>query len=261
MTCFFPKIYISYKAKNKGDGDSVPIRRMRINKFLAEQGVASRRASDRLIEEGRVTLNGKLAKAGDDVSPSDVVAVDGKILSHKVNYEYYLLNKPKGYVCTVSDDKGRKTVIDLLPAGAGRVFPVGRLDYDTEGMLILTNDGALAYRLTVPKNEIPKTYLVRIEGTVTESQLNRLRAGVEIEKGVVTKKCKIKIVKTDKEYTKLQVVLTEGKNREIRRMFEVIGKNVDFLKRIKIGELTLSGLDRGAVRKLTKEEIFYLGNL
>ena len=234
---------------------------MRINKFLAEQGISSRRGSDQIIAEGRVTINGKPAKAGDDVAADDVVMVDGKILSHKVKYEYYLLNKPKGFVCTVSDDKGRKTVMDLLPAGAGRVFPVGRLDYDTEGMLILTNDGDLAYRLTAPKNEIPKTYLVRIEGTITDQQLNRLRAGVEIERGVVTKKCKITVTETSKTYTKLRVVLTEGKNREIRKMFEVVGKNVDFLKRLKIGELTLTGLDRGAVRRLTPEEVYYLQNL
>ena len=234
---------------------------MRINKFLAEQGVASRRGSDELIAEGRVTLNGKQAKPGDDVSPTDVVELDGKILSHKVKYEYYILNKPKGVVCTVSDEKDRKTVMDLLPAGAVRVFPVGRLDYDTEGLLILTNDGDLAYRLTSPKSEIPKTYLVRIEGTITPVQLNRLRAGVEIERGVVTKKCKINVVETNKSFTKLHVVLTEGKNREIRKMFEVVGKNVDFLKRIKIGDLTLTGLDRGAVRRLTREEIFYLQNL
>ena len=234
---------------------------MRINKFLAEQGISSRRGSDQIIAEGRVTINGKPAKAGDDVAADDVVMVDGKILSHKVKYEYYLLNKPKGFVCTVSDDKGRKTVMDLLPAGAGRVFPVGRLDYDTEGMLILTNDGDLAYRLTAPRNEIPKTYLVRIEGTITDQQLNRLRAGVEIERGVVTKKCKITVTETSKTYTKLRVVLTEGKNREIRKMFEVVGKNVDFLKRLKIGELTLTGLDRGAVRRLTPEEVYYLQNL
>lgn len=187
--------------------------------------------------------------------------VDGRILSHKVKYEYYLLNKPKGYVCTVSDDKGRKTVMDLLPAGAGRVFPVGRLDYDTEGMLLLTNDGDLAYRLTAPQSEIPKTYLVRIEGAITDQQLNRLRAGVEIERGVLTKKCKITVTETGKTYTKLRVVLTEGKNREIRKMFEAVGKNVDFLKRLKIGDLALTGLDRGAVRRLTPEEVYYLQNL
>jgi len=151
--------------------------------------------------------------------------------------------------------------MDLLPANTARVFPVGRLDYDTEGMLILTNDGELAYRLTQPKNEIPKTYLVRVEGTVTDNQLDRLRAGVEIERGVITKKCKLNVIETNKSFTKMHIVLTEGKNREIRRMFEIVGKNVDFLKRIKIGELTLTGLDRGAVRKLSQEEVFYLKNL
>ena len=234
---------------------------MRINKFLAEQGVASRRGSDQLIFEGRVKINGRLAVAGDNVEPSDTVELDGKILSHKVKYEYYLLNKPKGYVCTVSDEKDRKTVMQLLPEGAGRVYPVGRLDYETEGLLILTNDGDLAYRLTAPQNEIPKTYLVKIEGTIALSELNRLRSGVEIEKGVVTKKCKINIVETDKNFTKLHVVLTEGKNREIRKMFEVIGKHITFLKRIKIGELSLGSLERGKVRRLRAEEIFYLKNL
>lgn len=234
---------------------------MRINKFLAEQGVASRRGSDEIIAAGRVTINGKVAQAGDDVKNDDTVLVDGKMLSHKVRYEYYLLNKPKGYLCTVSDDKGRKTVMDLLPAGAGRVFPVGRLDYDTEGMLLLTNDGDLAYRLTAPQSEIAKTYLVRVDGSVTDIQLNRLRAGVEIEKGVITKKCKVTVIETNKKFTKLRVVITEGKNREIRRMFEVVGKQVAFLKRLKIGELSLTGLDRGAVRKLSEEEIYYLKNL
>lgn len=234
---------------------------MRINKFLAEQGVASRRGSDEIIAAGRVTINGKTAQAGDDVKDDDIVLVDGKMLSHKVKYEYYLLNKPKGYLCTVSDDKGRKTVMDLLPAGAGRVFPVGRLDYDTEGMLILTNDGDLAYRLTAPQSEIAKTYLVRVDGSVSDIQLNRLRAGVEIERGVVTKKCKVTVTETNKKFTKLRVVLTEGKNREIRKMFEAVGKQVAFLKRLKIGELSLTGLDRGAVRKLSEEEIYYLKNL
>ncbi len=237
---------------------------MRINKFLAEQGVASRRGADGIIAEGRVTINGKVAKAGDDVGAADDVALDGKLLSHKVKYEYYILNKPKGCVCTANDEKTerpRKTVMDFLPKGAGRVFPVGRLDYDTEGLLILTNDGELAYRLTAPQNEIPKIYLVKVQGSVTPVQLNRLRSGVEIERGVVTKKCRVNVVETNKSYTKLHVTLTEGKNREIRKMFEVVGKPIDFLKRIKLGDLTLSGLDRGACRRLSQEEIFYLKNL
>ncbi len=234
---------------------------MRINKFLAEQGIASRRMCDAIIAEGRVAINGKTAVPGDDVKASDTVMLDGKILSHKVKYEYYMMNKPKGYVCTVKDDKDRKTVMQLLPAGAGRVFPVGRLDYDTEGLLLLTNDGELAFRLTAPQNEIAKTYLVRVEGAISEIQLNRLRAGVEIEPGVVTKRCKLNVVETNKKYTKLHIVLTEGKNREIRKMFAAVGKEVKFLKRIRIGDLTLTGLDRGAVRKLTQEEVFYLKNL
>ncbi len=236
---------------------------MRINKFLAEQGVASRRGADAIIAEGRVTVNGKVAVAGTDVGESDTVLLDGKMLSHKVNYEYYLLNKPKGCVCTVHDEKTerpRKTVMDFLPAGT-HVVPVGRLDYNSEGLLILTNDGALAYRLTAPQNEIPKTYSVKVEGTLTQNQLNRLRSGVEIEQGVVTKKCRVTVVETDKAYTKLQMVLTEGKNREIRRMFGALGKEVVFLKRTKVGDLTLAGLDRGQVRKLTPEEVFYLKNL
>ncbi len=236
---------------------------MRINKFLAEQGIASRRGADEIIHQGRVTVNGKSAVLGTEVGENDVVMLDGKILSHKVRYEYFILYKPKGCVCTVHDEKTerpRKTVMEFLPEGA-HVFPVGRLDYNSEGLLILTNDGDLAYRLTAPQSEIPKTYLVKVEGTVTQVQLNKLRTGVEIEKGVVTKKCRVTVVETDKSFTKLQVVLTEGKNREIRKMFQAVGKEVVFLKRTKLGELTLSGLDRGECRRLTPEEVFYLKNL
>ncbi|MBR7100072.1 MAG: rRNA pseudouridine synthase [Clostridia bacterium] len=234
---------------------------MRINKFLAENGVASRRAADKMIEDGDVEINGRIARLGDNVEPDDVVRANGKIVGHNTKIEYYIMHKPKGCVCTVSDEHGRKTVMDLLPPNAGRVFPVGRLDYDTEGLLILTNDGDLAYKLTKPANEIPKTYVAKVEGAVTEQMLNRIRPGIEIEKGVMTKKCKMKILETDKKYTRVQIVLTEGKNREIRKMFEAIGKHVAFLKRIKIGELTLRGMDRGTVRKLTQEEVFYLSNL
>ena len=186
---------------------------------------------------------------------------DGVKIVPVSKFTYIMLYKPKGCITSVRDDRGRKTVYDYIDVQVPHLVPVGRLDYDTEGLLIMTNDGDLAYRLTAPQNEIPKTYLVRIEGTVTASELNRLRAGVEIERGVVTKKCKINVIETDKKYTKLHVVLTEGKNREIRKMFEVIGKHIDFLKRIKIGELTLSGLDRGKVRKLSPEEVYYLQNL
>jgi len=234
---------------------------MRINKYLANCGVAGRRACDKIIEEGRVKINGKICKLGDEVNEnSDTVLVDGQKVSLKSKHQYYLMNKPKGYVCTVSDDRGRKTVMDLLPDGVGRIYPVGRLDYDTEGMLILTDDGDLAFRLTHPKNEIPKTYLVRVEGAVSELELNKLRAGVILD-GKKTNKCTAHIIETDKKFTKINITITEGRNRQVRRMFESINKNVDFLKRIKVGDLGLGSLERGKVRKLTAEEIFYLTNL
>jgi 23S rRNA pseudouridine2605 synthase len=193
------------------------------------------------------------------VGDDDEVTVNGNKVVVKKN-EYYILNKPKGYICTVSDEKGRKTVLDLMPENVGRIYPVGRLDYDSEGLLILTTDGELAQHLTHPTNEIPKTYLVKIEGTITESGLNPIRSGIEID-GYVSKKCKAHIVETNKEYTKIHITITEGKNREIRKMFAAIGKEVTLLKRIKVGDLSLRGLDRGSYRKLTKEEIAYLQNL
>lgn len=229
---------------------------MRINKYLALCGVASRRECDKLIADGRVEVNGKIAELGYEVGGEDVVKVDGQEVKAKKN-EYYILNKPKGYICSVKDDKGRKTVLDLMPDNVGRIYPVGRLDYDSEGLLILTTDGELAQHLTHPSNEVPKTYLVKIEGTITEAGLNPIRSGIDIG-GYVTKKCKAHIVETNKEYTKIHVTITEGKNREIRKMFEAIGQNVTLLKRIKIGELTLRGLDRGSYRKLTQQEIAYL---
>ena len=234
---------------------------MRINKYLAEQGIASRRHADEMIAAGRVKINGVLATLGSDVPEGAVVMVDEQpILQKEKKEEYYVMNKPKGVVCTVSDDRGRKTVIDLLPQDAGRVFPVGRLDYATEGLLILTNDGDLAYRLTHPTSEIPKTYMARIEGTMQEKDLNRIRSGIELD-GVMTKKCKAHIVETNKAYTKVHVTITEGRNRQVRRMFEAIGRNVEFLKRVSIGRLKLTGLDRGEVRPLTEEEIAYLKGL
>ena len=234
---------------------------MRINKFLAESGVASRRASDRLIEDGVVKINGKIASLGDEVDPaSDTVSVNNKIVNTVKKYDYYIMNKPKGYVCTVKDDKGRKTVMDLLPLSAKRLFPVGRLDYDTEGLLILTNDGDLTFRLTHPKNEIPKTYLVKTEKPVSDEDLVKLRSGVVID-GVKTQKCNVRLIETLKTGSKLHITITEGRNRQVRKMFEAVGNFVDFLKRIKIGDLTLTGLNRGEVRQLNMREIEYLKNL
>jgi len=234
---------------------------MRINKFLADSGVASRRAADQLIADGVVKINGRIAKLGDEVEVgNDFVSVNGRPVNVVKKFDYYIMNKPKGYVCTVKDDKGRKTVMDLLPSSAKRLFPVGRLDYDTEGLLILTNDGNLTFKLTHPKNEVPKTYLVKTEKPVTDGDLAKLRAGVVID-GVKTKKCNVKLIETNKVGSKLHVTITEGRNRQVRKMFEAVNNCVDFLKRIKIGDLTLTGLNRGEVRPLTINEIEYLINL
>lgn len=232
---------------------------MRINKYLAACGVASRRECDKLIASGAVKINGKVCSLGEDVGESDEVTVNGNVAVLKKN-EYYILNKPKGYLCTVKDDKGRKTVLDLLPKDVGRIYPVGRLDYDSEGLIILTTDGELAQHLTHPSNEVPKTYLVKIEGTIDEAGLNPIRSGIDIG-GYVTKKCKAHIVETNKNYTKIHVTVTEGKNREIRKMFEAIGREVILLKRIKIGDLAMHGLNRGEYRKLSAQEVGYLQTL
>ncbi len=234
---------------------------MRINKYLATCGVASRRNADKMIQDGLVKINGRICSMGDDVNVGeDTVVVNGKVVSVVKHFDYYIMNKPKGYVCTVKDDKGRKTVIDLLPPSAKRLFPVGRLDYDTEGLLILTNDGDLTFRLTHPKNEVPKTYLVKTEKPVSDEDVQKLRSGVYID-GVKTKKCNIRLIESTKTGSKLHITITEGRNRQVRKMFEAVNNNVDFLKRIKIGDLTLTGLDRGQVRQLSAREVDYLLNL
>lgn len=233
---------------------------MRINKFLASCGIASRRGADELIKDGVVKINGKVCSAGDDVESTDSVTVNGKLVNTVKKFDYYIMNKPKGYVCTVKDDKGRKTVMDLLPPSAKRLFPVGRLDYDTEGLLILTNDGDLTFKLTHPKNEVPKTYLVKTEKPVSDEDLIKLRSGVVID-GVRTKKCNVRLVESTKTGSKLHMTITEGRNRQVRKMFEAVNNCVDFLKRIKIGDLTLTGLNRGEVRQLNAREVDYLLNL
>ena len=233
---------------------------MRINKFLASCGVASRRGADELIKDGVVKINGRVCSAGDDVESTDSVTVNGKLVNSVKKFDYYIMNKPKGYVCTVKDDKGRKTVMDLLPPSAKRLFPVGRLDYDTEGLLILTNDGELTFKLTHPKNEVPKTYLVNTEKPVSDVDLIKLRSGVIVD-GVRTKKCNVRLVENTKTGSKLHITITEGRNRQVRKMFEAVNNCVDFLKRIKIGDLALTGLNRGEVRQLNAREVDYLLNL
>ena len=237
---------------------------MRINKFLAECGIASRRNSEILVNEGRVTLNGKkVVNLATDVDPeNDRVTVDGKIV-HNINKHIYLkMNKPKGYVCTTSDEKGRKTVIDLLPDKykEKRLFPIGRLDYDTEGLLLLTTDGDVAQKLAHPRNEITKTYVAKVEGEVKEHELAKLRKGVMID-GVMTKKCKVKLLEKEDELSRVEVTISEGRNRQVRKMFESIEREVIFLKRVSIGEIKLGGVPRGTVRELREDEIAYFDKI
>jgi len=228
---------------------------MRINKYIALCGLSSRRKSEELITSGGVAVNGKtvtdLATQIDE--EKDTVTVNGQKLSPPQSFVYYMLNKPKGYVCSLKDDRGRKTVMDLIHTDT-RVFPVGRLDWDSEGMLILTNDGALTQKLTHPSGETPKTYIVKIEGGILESELAVLRAGVVIA-GERFSKCGVKVLEKEKDTTRMEVVLHEGKNREIRRMFEAIGKTITLLKRVQIGGLRLGGLSRGEYRELKPQEV------
>lgn len=234
---------------------------MRINKFLAECGVASRRNSEQLVLEGRVKVNNKsVTKLATEVDPEiDLVSVDGKPVKPIGKHLYIMLNKPKGYVCTVNDEFGRKTVMDILgdKYPGKRIFPVGRLDYDTEGLLILTTDGDLANRLMHPRNEISKTYVAKIEGEISEDDLNKLRNGVELD-GVKTKKCKVKLLDFSNEISRIEITISEGRNRQVRRMFESINRDVIFLKRTAIGEIKLGGLFRGNYRELKDRESEYL---
>ncbi len=173
-----------------------------------------------------------------------------------------MLNKPKGYVTTTNDDKGRKTVMELIGGKYAdkRLFPVGRLDYDTEGLLLLTTDGDLCNRISHPRNEISKTYVAKIENEISEEELNVLRNGVILD-GVKTKRCRITVLDFDEKITRLEVVISEGRNRQVRRMFEAVNREVIFLKRVGIGELKLGGLSRGQWRELKPREVEYLQNV
>ena len=230
---------------------------MRINKYLASCGIASRRNSEKLIQEGRVKINGRVVtELATDVRERDKVEVDGNAVSAIERHVYLMLNKPKGCLCTVSDDRGRKTVMDYLPERNERLFPVGRLDYDTEGLLLLTTDGDFANLLTHPSACVPKTYVAKVEGAIDEAELNVLRRGVILD-GKKTKPAKVQFLGYEGELTRIEVIISEGRNRQVRRMFEAIGKNVVFLKRTQIGPLRLGGLARGGVRSLTEREIGY----
>lgn len=233
---------------------------MRINKYIAQAGVASRRKADELIAAGNVKVNGAvLREPGYDVEDGDVVEVNGRRIEAQEKKVYILLNKPLGYVTTVSDDKERLTVMDLVKDVDARIFPVGRLDYNTSGMLILTNDGDFAYKLTHPKHELTKTYRARVAGVLSTEKVWKLRNGVDIG-GFVTSKARVDVVKGLPKSTIVDITIHEGKNRQVRKMFKAVGNNVQELERIAIGDIRLGRLAEGHYRKLTREEVEYLKN-
>ena len=237
----------------------------RLQKILAAAGIASRRKAEEIIAAGRVTLNGQVVtEQGTKADPQvDSISVDGKPLKRAERFVYFLLNKPKGYVTTVSDPEGRPTVMELLGALPERIYPVGRLDYASEGLLLMTNDGALMQKLTKAGSHIPKTYLVKVSGMPNEQAIQRLRNGVTITlddgRRVKTSPSKIELVEaaTNPWY---EVTLIEGRNRQIRRMFQQVGFLVEKIKRIRLGPLTLD-VPTGKYRPLTKSEIHQLKDL
>ena len=245
----------------------------RLQKIMAGSGIASRRKAEEMIAAGRVTLNGKvITELGTKADPErDEICVDGKLLQGRGRLRYFVLHKPKGYVTTVSDPEGRPTVMDLLPEGGGRVYPVGRLDYASEGLLLMTNDGALAQKLMKAGSHVPKTYLVKVSRKPDEKAIAKLRAGVTIEledgRRVKTSPAKIRLVEDGAKVSGgwrvaageranpwYEVTLMEGRNRQIRRMFESVGHHVEKIKRVQLGPLVLD-VEPAKYRELTEEEV------
>lgn len=227
---------------------------VRLQKFMAECGVASRRKCEEIIEQGKVKVNGHVAHIGDKVNPKkDLVTVRGKKINKDERKYYIMLNKPRGYVTTVSDELGRKTVMDLVDVDA-RVYPVGRLDKDSEGLLILTNDGSFANALTHPKHNYAKVYRVTVRPAVNDEILNKLRSGIEID-GRKTAPCDVNIITEEEGRVVLEFILREGRNRQIRKMCEAVNLEVARLKRISIGPVKLGMLQTGKTRRLTDNEV------
>ena len=234
---------------------------MRLNKYIAQAGIASRRKADELIASGNVKINGLVVRElGTDVKEGDVVEVNGKRIEPAEKKVYVVLNKPLGYVTTSSDDKDRATVLDLVADIPERVFPVGRLDYNTSGLLIMTNDGDLAYRLTHPKHHVYKTYRALVQGVLSRERIAKLRKGVDIG-GFVTSPAQVQVIKQGERSAIVEIKIYEGKNRQVRKMFAAVGNKVNALERIAIGEIKLGRMKEGHYRKLTREEIEYLKSL
>lgn len=237
---------------------------IRLQKFLADSGVCSRRAAEKLISDGRVTVGGKRAAIGDKVaSDTTGVRVNGEqIFPRKKDNVYLMLYKPRGYVTTSKDELGRRCVADLVKKERARLYPVGRLDRDSEGLLIMTNDGELANKLMHPKNHIPKTYRAIVKGKVSSDALSALSSGVHLpELDYTTAPADVDVHEVKEDRTVLLITIYEGKNRQIRRMCEALGLEILRLKRERIGRLSIGTLNAGQYRRLQEKEINYLKTL
>ena len=234
---------------------------MRLNKYIAAAGVCSRRKADELIANGNVRINGAVMKEmGYDVADSDTVQVNGRTISAASKKVYVAVNKPLGYITSMDDDRSRATVAELVADIPERLFPVGRLDYNTTGLLIMTNDGDLTYTLTHPKHEVWKTYIATVSGVISDNRIARLRKGVDIG-GFVTSPAKVRVIKQMPRHAVVEISIHEGKNRQVRKMFAAVGNKVQELERVSIGDIRLGRLMSGHYRKLTREEIEYLKSL
>jgi len=235
---------------------------VRLQKYLAECGIGSRRAIERFIQEGKISVNGIPASMGQKIDPeTDKIFLDNKPISLKIPEKVYiLLNKPKGYVTTASDEFGRPTVIDLIKNLKTRVFPVGRLDLDVEGALLLTNDGELANKLLHPSNEVPKTYIAVVKGFITTVAIKKLEKGVMLEDGK-TSPAQVKVLQQNLKSSTIQLTIHEGKKREVKRMCDAVGFPLTSLKRISFAGINLGNLHTGKWRYLTPAEIAHIRNL
>jgi len=236
----------------------------RLQKYLANQGIASRRKAEEYILEGKVKVNGKVVQElGTKINPEkDKIEFEGKEVKKDIKKVYVLLNKPIDYVTTVKDQFSRNTVVDLVKNAGENLLPVGRLDMYTSGALILTNDGDFIYHVTHPKHEVEKTYTVTLRGKVTNEEVDKLRNGVTIDEEYLTKPAKVKILKIDedKNISRLEITIHEGKNRQVRKMCEAVGKKVVALHRSKIGDIGVKDLKIGTWRYLKQKEIDMLMN-
>lgn len=234
---------------------------MRLQKYMAMCGVAARRKCEEIIASGRVAVNGEtITQMGTQVEEGDVVTLDGQVITPEEEKRYILYHKPAGEVTTVSDDKGRETVMDRFADFPVRLYPVGRLDYDSEGLLLLTNDGDLTERMLHPSMEVDKTYLARVSNQVTPEEARQLERGVMVD-GRKTARAKVHILSVQNLFTDMIITIHEGRNRQVRKMVEQIGHQVVMLRRIRFGPLKLGELPRGMWRPLTQEELDALKKL